>query len=658
MQNIYHKIFMFTLFSLLVGNLSVFGSDKISKQSIILGEEQIGTKYIYVAKKPDIICKLNSIDFSSISVVMLDDTDITANVKQTQKGFRYKPLLIIPPGEHTLSIVYTINGEENQKDYTFKTRQSKMFEKEQTNINVSATYENIIKKSKSLSGVVWSKGESDIGLKTELGEKKWDYSFETNLRFLDQSASVEAPEIKGINLASYLLSANFNGDDLQLGFKLGDVTADESDYSVQGLGSRGITLNATYGTYELHTFLMDGVQNYGWHGGMGLSARDSDHIYGLSLQKTFLEDTTFKVVYAKGGKLGDGFGTSSDESNSTHRRGDVLGFVFHTPVVKDKLNLTSELDFSSFDQEVGDKFGYENDKAYNIKFDGALSEKYNYSLMYEYIGPKYNSIGADGLENDKSGFSGELSANFSDIHSLDFTLSRYNDNVKNDKTYARIYTTEGALNYTYSKFENIPMSAGWTHTVQKSDNEPSASDVVDTIADSVNANIGYNRDNWNYGLDFEYSRSNDKTAQNDDTISKTVTFTPAYSNEIFHLNPSFAFNRSQSKQDVDVDTITFGLGLGGTVMNEKISYDFASTYEKNRPDQGNDTYTLNLQGQVAYNFVALGSWMDHPIVGIKGAYNNTTASSSSSGNSSDSQFPAGESYSVTLFVSIPLSYSF
>jgi len=655
MQYIYHKIFMFVLFSLLMGNLSAFGSDKVSKKSIVLGGDQTGAENIFVAKKPDIICKLNGIDFSSISVVMLDDTDITANIKHFKNGFKYKPLLVLQAGEHTLSVIYTNNGEDAQKDYTFTTRQSKMFEKEQTNINVSATYENIIKKSKSLNSVVWSKGEGDIGLKTELGEKKWDYSFETNLRFLDQSASVEPPEIKGINLASYLLSANFNGDDLQLGLKLGDVTADESDYSVQGLGSRGVTLNATYGTYELHTFLMDGVQNYGWHGGMGLSARDSDHIYGVSLQKTFLEDTTFKVIYAKGGKVGDGFGTSSEESNSTHRMGDVVGFVFHTPVVKDKLNLTSELDFSSFDQEVGDKFGYENDKAYNIKFDGALSEKYSYNLMYEYIGPKYNSIGADGLEKDKSGLSGELDANFNDIHSATFTLSRYNDNVKNDSLYARVYTTEGAINYTYSKYENVPMSAGWTYSKQKSEHAPSSSDEVNTLSNTINAQIGYNKDRWNYNLSAEYSTTNDKTAANDDTTNKTITFTPTYSLETFHVDPSFTFNRSTSKNDIDTDTFTVGLGLGGTVFGEKIGYDLSSTYEKNKPDTGKDTYTLNLNGQITYNFAAPGSWMDHPVVGLKGTYNNGTADSS---DSSSTQYSSGESYSVTLFVSIPLDYTF
>ncbi len=656
MRNICQKFIPFILFSLLMGTLSVASADTI-KDEIVLGGDRAAIENAVVIKKPNIVCKCKDIDPSSISMVMLDDTDITANIKHLKDGFSYKPLLVLPAGSHTLSVIYMKNGEEIQEDYTFTTRQSKMFERAQTDIGISANYENIVKKSKSLTGVAWSKGEADIGFKTALGEKKWDYSFETNLRFLDQSIPIESPEIKGINLASYLLSIDYSGDDLQAGLKLGDVSADESDYSVQGLASRGVTINAIYQRYELHTFLMDGVQYYGWYGGMGLSARDSDHIYGVSLQKTFLEDTRFKVIYAKGGKIGDGFGTSSEESNNTSRRGDVLGFVFYTPLIGDKLNLSSEIDFSKFDQDISDKFGYEKDKAYNVKLYGALSEKYSYNMMYEYIGPNYNSIGADGLEKDKSRISGELNANFNDIHALSFSLSKYNDNVENNPVYARVHTASGSLNYTYSKYENIPMSIGWTHSIQKSDHEPSVSDVVDTFTDTIDVQVGYSRENWNYGLSLEYSKTNDKSIADADTTNKSVTFTPAYSVETFHLDPSFTFNRSTSKQDVDTDTFTLSLGLGGTFYREKIGYDFSSSYEKNRPDIGGDTYTLNLSGQITYNFAAPGSWMDHPVVGIKGVYNNGTADSSS--DSTDSEdYPSGESYSVSLFVSIPLNYSF
>ncbi|MFK5881042.1 MAG: hypothetical protein QM482_02410 [Sulfurospirillum sp.] len=652
MQSICRKIVLLILFSLLMGTLSVASADTI-KDEIVLGGDQVAIENAVVTKRPDIICQCKDIDVSSISMVMLDDTDITANIKHTKNGFAYKSVLILPAGEHTLSIFYIKQGEDAQKDYTFITRQSKMFERAQSDVGISANYENIVKKSKNLTGVIWSKAQADIGLKTSLGEKRWNYSFETDLRFLDQSLAVQPPEIKGINLASYLFSVDFNGDNLQAGLKLGDVTADESDYSVQGLASRGVAFSAIYQKYELHTFLMDGVQNYGWHGGMGLSARDSDHIYGVSLQRTFLEDTKLKVIYAKGGRVGDGFGTSSEDSSSVARKGDVLGFLFNTSLIQEKLNLTSEIDFSKFDQDSSDGFGYERDKAYNVKFDGSLNEKYSYNLMYEYLGPKYNSIAADGLEKDKSGFSGELDANFNDIHALTFGFSRYNDNVKNDSTYARVYTTEESLNYTYLKFENIPMSAGWNHSVQKSEHEPSSSDIVETLTDTINTQIGYNVNNWNYGLSVEYTKTNDKSTADADTTSKTVSFTPAYSIETFHLEASFTFNRSTSKQDVDTDTFTVSLGLGGTFFSERVGYDFSSSYEKNRPDVGDDTYTLSINGQIAYNFVAPKRWMDHPIVGIKGVYNNGNADSTTS-----TENTTGESYSVSLFVSIPLNYSF
>jgi len=399
--------------------------------------------------------------------------------------------------------------------------------------------------------------------------------------------------------------------------------------------------------------LIDSQQRYGFKDGTGLDAGSTNSIYGASLEKTFFEDTKLKVVYLNGSKNGDGFGSASmDYSGSSVRKGRVLALIASSPIFNNKLNISSEIDFSHYDDNIFDNYGYQNDKAYNIKLNGNLSEHYQYGLKYEYIGTNYYSIGNEGLENDKKGFIVTAAANYN-YHSINIIASRYRDNLKNHGDVPIVYTTSGEIDYSLSRFEHFPINLSVRRDIAKSKNEPSADSKQNLVTDTYHGDISYSKESLNTTFGIDYSFANDKTKTNSDKKTATYTFAPSYNTDNFNISSNLSFNRAVDiKSDIATRTWTAGLSIEGSFFENSMNYNCASTYTKTKNNNGTqNSRSLGVTFQLAYTWSVPEKFviLKNPSIGIQGGYNH---------NKDKVQGENRDDFNMVLFVEVPLEYVF
>jgi len=612
-------IAVFVLFLLLTPSLSRAGPAK-SFDKIILVSPPPGATI--TGKRPFIKCQINLPFNPEDIMIVLDGIDITSLSNITTEGFTYKPPTILPAGSHSLTISLTTrDGKEVQKELNFFSRHTKIFEEFFTENEITAHYEGLITKRRSVHGIPYSKIESNLGNNTNLKNGKWHFSFNTNVRYMDQNLPVYPPQKKGVTLINYLLKGGYKDENLGFISELGDIQVDETLNTVQALSRRGGKASFSYKNLTFSAFSVKSEQVYGLDGGVGIDGNLGDHIRGVSGQlNLFQQKATFKTIYVTGGEKESSFGIWTPEGS---KKGSVTGFVFDTDFFNQKLRTTMEFDLSKFDPDTSDEFSYEHDKAYKIGAGGQWS-RYSYNVLYEFIGKEYEVIGNQCLQKDRQGVTIQAGANY-DIQTFNFTFMRYNDNVEDDPLYPKITSYQANIDYAFNKFQSLPIGLSYQKSIQDSAHEPSGTPPLKLHTDTVTTRINYIKGNWNFGLQGGYSYQNDRTPQDSDTASTTCSLSPGYNGEHFSLIPNFSYNRSKYyPTGVITDTYTLNLDLRGDIFKTRLRYELAATYNITQAsDDSIDQQTFNLDFRTAYVPAENIKDIFTPSLGLMGKYNRT-----------------------------------
>lgn len=579
---------------------------------------------IIIDKKPNIKVEfLVPIERDTL-LVLLDGTDITQVLNLKENGFEYVPIFVLSSGNHVLNIsLKDIQGNNFQKEILFNTRHTNSFEEVYVTDDISINYESVLKKPQEDEITPNSKIEGNISSRANIKEGAWDVSFNTNIRYLDQSKPVYYPIKKGFQIANWLFKTIYSKNSFLIRADIGDVQVNETQYTVTGLSRRGGTLNLKYDSteesYEINLFTVKGYNVFGFSGGFGFSSNTNDHIIGVSGGiKIFEKKIELKTIYVNGGEPGSSFGISTATGS---KKGDVIGFLFLTNLFKDRLKTEIETDFSKFDPDTSDEFRGRNDRAHRFKIGGYLG-RYSYEAIYEYIGRDYVSVANQCLQKDKQGitFLNNISLN---IHNVNLILSRYNDNVRGDRLFPRIINYQGSLDYSFNKFPSFPIGLNYQKSIQNSSREPNAYSKIKIYTDTISGRINYIKDKINLGFQTSYSFQNDKTPNNYDTSTITYTFVPSYNETNVSLAPSFSFNQSKNHYtDVRTDTYTINLDVRTKFFKERASFDIGGTYNiAKSSDDSIDNKSLGLNFRVAYNIKKLLKGYINPIIALRTSYN-------------------------------------
>jgi len=616
-----------------------------------------------IAKKPAIECKILQPYSQADLVVLLDGTDISGVVDRTATGFRYKPVLVLPAGSHSLDVSgYTRSGQPFEVQFAFSSRHFRHIEEAYTGNELTVVYDQALTKKDPATGASQAAGpdaagsentqlpywkvESNLSSRSMLKNKGLDLALATNLRYLDQQLSVPDPLKRGFDVIDYLLTAAYHREQVSFAGELGDTSVDESENTVAALARRGAKAALQMGPLSFDGFIVDGQEVYGFDS-FGLNGDPDDHIMGGSGAIALLDERVkFKTIYVTGGEEGSFFGTYSEDGP---RKGDVIGWVLSSDFFDQKLVSDFEYDRSDFDADTTDEISSVSDKAYRFKLGGSAGI-YTYEALYEYMGPDYEAIGNQNLEKDKQGFSLRAGADF-DIHRIALFYTQYHDNVDDDVFFPQIRTYRGSLEYTLNKFESLPISLSYEKALVDSKDEPTPDDETKSDTDTVSLTANYTRDVWSLGLDSSYSNQNDESAANRDTAIYSVTLSPSLSLEHLYVSTSLGYQQSQDKlSDVDTDTYTLTLDVQGDLWAQKVTYDLGATYDRSlADDDSQDQVSFKGNGRLAYR-IGKNIWGHlNPSVGMKVLYDNTLDKISGVRNESFAAL-------LTFEASIPFSY--
>ena len=570
-----------------------------------------------IGKKPEIQIEFLSPVRTETLLVLLDGSDITQLLDTTGKGFQYKPFLVLPSGMHTLSISASDGeGRQLQRNISFSTRHTKTFQEAYTNNDASVIYETPLTNPDNFPQIPDSKVEGNLRSDTKIKEGAWESTFNTNLRYFDQSLPTTIQ--KGISVANWILTGSYSKDLMNLKAAIGDVQVNETMYTVSNIARRGGLLTFQYDNIQVNTFSLRSEQVFGFNGGTGIEGTSDDHILGGSAGiQLFDRRLGVKAIYASGGEPSGSFGISTTAGK---KKGDVIGFLVTSDFFENKLKTEIETGFSNYDPDTADTFGDKSDKAYKLKVGGNLGS-YNYEAAYEFIGRDYAVVGNQMIQKDKQGVTFINGLNLSP-HTINFTFSRYNDNVEGDDLFPRIVNYQAMLDYSFSKIPNLPIGFNYQKSVQDSTREPSGGYQLKMYTDTVSGRVNYMGDKLNVGVQTSYSLQNDRTLSNNDTKTFTATLTPSYNVSNISLAPSFSFNRSTfPERDLRTDTYMINLDLRTKFLRERGSFDVGSTYNIMKAnDRSTNSRTLNSNFRLAYAIKNFLKGYVNPTVGLRGTY--------------------------------------
>ncbi|MCK4503826.1 MAG: hypothetical protein KAU22_12395, partial [Desulfuromonadales bacterium] len=337
--------------------------------------------------KPVIIYEIAVPVSTQNMLVQMDGIDITGALDFTPTGFKYHPVQPLANGPHQLYLTINLpDGNPLARIFSFST-----LTKVSSNTQISAVYEHEIDKSNHLTQIPERNFAANIGNTTTITQGNWQVGLTTNLRWLDRSLPMFAPEKKGIDLVNYLATGTYQKDNLSLLLNAGDLQIQETQNTVMGLARRGVQVNSIYKSLSLGGFVINSEQLYGIDDGTGLEFNTGNTIKGLSGGYSLLADKLkLRAIYVTGVEESNSFGIYDVDSGE--REGDVLGFVVQYLLFDGKLNLEAEYDLADFDANNTDAIDAETDKAWNLRASG-YTGSYNYQAVYEYIGADYEVIG-------------------------------------------------------------------------------------------------------------------------------------------------------------------------------------------------------------------------------------------------------------------------
>ncbi len=572
-----------------------------------------------ISKRPEIKLEfLKPIPIDTL-MVMLDGIDITPLLTLSEKGFEYKPIMVVAAGRHNVSISVTDKqGKQLQKEISF----SSSFEEAYTEGTASVNYQQLSIKPGTATSVPDSKVELNVGSNTQGRRKKWQLSFNTNLRFLDQNVPVFSPVKKGFDLANWTLTGAFSEDILSSRINMGDIEISETEYTVSNLSRKGGSFQLGYDRYHLNLFSVKSEQVFGLENGIGINGNTDDHILGFSgAIKLFNNTAEFRTIYAAGGEPGSSFGIST---TSGAKKGSVTGFVFASDFFEGKMMTEIEVDSSRFDPDTSDEFSSRSDSAYKLKASGFYHE-YNYEALYEYIGRDFESIASQGFQKDKQGIN-VMSGIVLGQDRLNLTLSRYHDNVEGDELFPRLVNSQAGLDYSFNKITRLPIGLGFQRSILESTREPIDAYPVDTNTDTITGRVSHTIDKINLGFQTSYSFMDDRTLSDYDTSTVLYTLTSAYSIPNLSLNQSLSFNKSRFyPTDLMTDTYTFNFDVRRKFFHERASFNMAGTYNIiQTEDDSTNTRNLNAKFMLSYNLKKVLKGFVKPVIALRGAYTKIT----------------------------------
>lgn len=273
------------------------------------------------------------------------------------------------------------------------------------------------------------------------------------------------PGEKNIDLANMAVSVVHDKHSL----KAGDVNITESEFTVQGLGRRGLEYAYAGAKASVHVFDINSQQPRGFDGfGVPKAALS---IFGGAVGYRFLKDAvSLKAVYLSGkDDPTRGINVSESFFNARGRKGSVFALIEEASLFRNKLTLGAEYARSDFDGDISDASGSRRDSAWRVggTFRSGIVQA---GAVYRFIGGAFNPIGFQYFANDRQGLEANVGLSKGRL-SLTGAFQSMEDNVKDDPERDTTGNMNGNLSFMWNVSDKVSLNLGYQRSEQDTSRE-------------------------------------------------------------------------------------------------------------------------------------------------------------------------------------------
>ncbi len=451
--------------------------------------------------------------------------------------------------------------------------------------------------------------------------ENWDFKIDGNL-VLNNNPPEEEPTL---NLAGLALSLSYARHLL----RMGDLNLNTSDYTVFGLGRRGIEYRFESPDFQFHAFSMNTQQQRGFRG-FGLPAAGLNLVGALAGCSLLNQSLDFRAILVSG---------RDDPSRAVNlvtpfpvpgRRGTVAALVHEGRLFGGRLTLKAELARSVYDPDLNDKNDAQPDSAWNIAAGLNLGPAAA-GFSWRRVGPDFNSIGLAYLANDRSILEGNLMISLGKIN-LQGLLNRQGDNVRADPLMSTTTMENGQINLVLSLSNQASLTVGWRGNRQETciDEQPAA--LQDTAGREFSASLNLSLSGTaSLSLSLTHSALASVVAPDQDRDGWTLSLGGFLRvGEWLNLAPNLGLSNSRAILADELDTsLNFFLSAELFFVPRVFSLALATSYNRMAMSVISVTNAYDLSGALNFHLghlVNLGSL----VFSVRAQYRNYSVSGMSS----------------------------
>jgi hypothetical protein len=399
---------------------------------------------------------------------------------------------------------------------------------------------------------------------TASGNMRVFHSYQGNLNLnLDSNFSYTNTALEGersIDLSNMMVSVSKENHT----FRAGDINISESEYSVSGLGRRGMEYIFDDKKAYFHLFDVSSQQVKGFEG-FGVP-KSNISILGGAFGYTFLKDKlTLKAVYLAGkDDPNQGVNVGFSEYFQA-RKGNAFALMQESNLFQDRLKIKAEFGRTSYDGNLSDDTEAVSGTAFNI--GGNFSQgAINLGTSYRYVGKDFNSIGFQSFTNDRESYDANMGIVYKKIN-LSASFTAEHDNVNNDPTGLTTNNKNGIVNLSLGLSDNVSLDLGYNRNKQKTFQGNVETSLQDSLTNEYKGGFTFAL-SPSANLSFSMTNSYLSSVSDPTNDMSTVTFNLTGSfraGEVFSLNPTFGYTIAD-KKNVSGDSETVSSFLTGEVI--------------------------------------------------------------------------------------------
>jgi hypothetical protein len=378
---------------------------------------------------------------------------------------------------------------------------------------------------------------------------QFTYSLESNFNYSNTPLEGD----KDFDLSNLALSVAAKNHRV----KAGDINVTESEYTVSGLGRRGIEYAFDNRKISAHVFDISSQQLKGFDG-FGIP-KSGVSIFGGAVGSRFLKDMfSLKAVYLAGkDSPRQGVNVQPAYFNSASRKGEVMAVIEETKLFKNRLVFGGEYARSKHDGNVSDDQAAQPDKAWRV--GGTFSSgKFQIGANYRYIGQSFNPIGYPYFTNNRKYLEGNLGLSLGRVM-ISGSCVAGQDNVEDNPEADTTKNLNANASFVWSLSNKVSLNLGYRRDEQNTSREQGA---VQFLQDSISNQLSG-------ALNLNFSASASLNLQVTDADQKSQSFAQ---NQNSNLTVNFG-GMFRAK-----DRLTFAPTLGYSLMKMVFTQEETRTY--------------------------------------------------------------------------------